>query len=411
MKYGLIGERLGHSFSAEIHSYLASSDYTLTPLRPDELEQFLLKRDFCAVNVTIPYKQAVIPYLDGISPSAQAIGAVNVIVNRCGALYGFNSDYDGLKALISHLGTSLMGKKVLVAGSGGTSHTACCLARDEGAAFVSAVSRSGRDGAITYDSAYFGHSDADIIINCTPCGMFPDTDGQPISLDSFKNLEAVVDVIFNPLRTRLVLDAQSRGIKAEGGLYMLVAQAVKASELFIGTEYPKDTTEKIYKKLLMSKQNIVLIGMPSCGKSAVGKVLAAKLKRPFIDLDDKIVEKAGISIKEIFARYGEKTFRDMESDAVKDVQNRTGCIIACGGGTVLRNENVLRLKANGRLFMLDRAPEKLIPTSSRPLSANADDLKRLYEQRRPIYLSVADSVIKCEGVNEKADMIIKELGQ
>ncbi len=409
MKYGLIGEKLSHSFSAEIHSRLASHDYALTPLRPEQLHAFLTERDFCGVNVTIPYKQAVIPYLDDISPSAKAIGAVNVIVNRGGRLCGYNSDYDGLKALIKHMGVSLCGKKVLVLGSGGTSHTACCLANDEGAKEVFAVSRSGRGNAITYECAEKDHSDADVIINCTPCGMFPDTESQPISLYGFSHLEAVVDVIFNPLRSRLVLDAQSRGIKAEGGLYMLAAQAVKASELFTDTKYDLGTAEKIYRDLLLEKQNIVLIGMPSCGKSSTGRALAERLSKAFVDIDDMIIKKAGMSIKEIFASRGEKAFRDMESDAAKELQNKNGLVIACGGGTVLRDENVRYLKANGRLFLLERDIEKLTPTSSRPLSQSAEDIKRLYAERRQIYLASADDTVSYEGVSRRADEIIKEL--
>ena len=282
MEYGLIGEKLPHSFSKEIHEKLAGYDYQLKELTPAQLPGFLQKREFKGINVTIPYKQTVIPYLDEIDEKAKAIGAVNTIVNRDGKLYGYNTDYDGMVALIRHAGLSLEGKTVLILGTGGTSKTAMAVAKDLGAASVQWVSRSGKDGAITYEEAQ--RLPVQILINTTPSGMYPNPDGQPMDLSRFGWLEGVLDAVYNPLRTRLVLQARDNRAHAQSGLYMLVAQAAVACELFLGKQLPAGTLDTVYRQIHGQKQNIVLTGMPGSGKSTVGKILARQMGREFVDL-------------------------------------------------------------------------------------------------------------------------------
>ena len=400
MNYGCIGEHLPHSFSREIHEQIGGYAYELKELAPEELPAFLAARDFRGINVTIPYKQAVIPFLDRIDETARAIGAVNTIVNRNGKLYGFNTDLDGLTRLIRRAGLDLKGKKVLIPGTGGTSRTASFAAEALGAREVFRISRTGREGSLTYEAAVRDHRDAEIILNTTPCGMFPEPDAQPLSLEHFPRLQGVVDVIYNPLRSRLVLDARSRGIPAEGGLYMLVAQAVRASEHFLETTYPEDLTDRIYTRILRSKENIVLIGMPGSGKSSVGRILARETGRCLADTDRLITEKAGKSIPEIFREDGEPAFRDLESMVIRSLAKQGGQIISTGGGAVLRPENVAALRQNGRLFWLDRDPDSLVPTDDRPLADTIEKMKRLCREREPVYRAAADEIIPVRGTPE-----------
>ena len=401
LSYGCIGEHLPHSFSKEIHGQIGGYAYELKELTPEELSAFMTARHFRGINVTIPYKQAVIPFLDGIDDTAKAIGAVNTIVNRDGKLYGFNTDLDGLTRLIRRIGLELSGRKVLIPGAGGTSRTAAFAADMLGAREVYRISRTGREGSLTYEQALSYHADADIILNTTPCGMYPEPDAQPLPLDPFRRLEGVADVIYNPLRSRLVLDARSRGVPAEGGLYMLVAQAVRASEHFLDTVYPDDLTERIYSRILRQKENIVLIGMPGSGKSAVGKILAKRTGLPFADTDQLITEKAGKAIPDIFREDGEPAFRDLESAVIRELSMRGGQIISTGGGAVLRPGNVTALRQNGRLFWLNRDPDALVPTGDRPLADTADKMKRLWLEREPVYRAVADEIINVLGTPEQ----------
>ncbi len=402
MKYGLIGERLGHSFSAPIHERLTGEAYELREIAPENLDAFMRRKDFRAINVTIPYKQAVIPYLDEISETARAIGAVNTIVNRDGRLFGYNTDCDGITRLIRRVCPEPKGKKALVLGTGGTSRTAEYALRAMGADPVLRVSRSAREGALTYGEARRDHRDAVIIVNTTPCGMFPHDEEAPVSPADFPAVQAVTDAVYHPLRTVLVTEALRRGIPAEGGLYMLVAQAVTAAGIFRGTEYDPAETERIFQSLTREKENIVLTGMPGSGKSAVAAILGARLGRPVIDTDRKIVEKAGTEITEIFRRSGEAYFRDLESEAIREAARETGAVISTGGGAVLRTENVEALRRNGRLFWLDRAPEDLIPTDDRPLADSREKMQLLYHQRRPIYEATADARISVTGTAKDA---------
>ncbi len=391
MEYGCIGEKLGHSFSKEIHARLFDYKYELKEIPRESFEQFMLERDFKAINVTIPYKQDVIPYLDGISDTARSIGAVNTIVNRDGRLYGYNTDFTGLLALINHANISLENKNVLILGSGGTSKTATAVAVSLNAASVKRVSRSGRDGCITYEQAY--NEDAEIIINTTPCGMYPEIGQVPIDITRFPRLSGVIDAVYNPLCSALICDAEKHGIPAYGGLYMLVAQAAHAAEHFTDSKIETEKIEKIFNELKRNKTNIVLIGMPSCGKTTVGGLLEERLGRPLVDTDREIEAKAGKTIPEIFALSGEKGFRDIESQVIKEVSARQGVIIATGGGAVLNPKNIELLKENGKIYFLDRPLESLITTDDRPLSSNRHDLEKRYRERYGIYRESADRII------------------
>ena len=408
MKYGCIGEHLSHSFSKEIHNLLADYPYEIVEVSRETLDAFMTERDFLGINVTIPYKELVIPHLHSIDEAARAIGAVNTVVKRDGLLYGYNTDFYGMSELIAHAGVSLKGKKVAILGTGGTAKTAKSVANAIGASEVTVVSRKKTEEYADYDELYKKASEIEVIINTTPVGMYPEPYASPIKLECFTSLSGVIDAIYNPLRTELVLEAQKRGIAAEGGLYMLVAQAVRASEIFLDIKYPEGTTEDIYQKVLKSKENIVLIGMPASGKSTVGGLLSELLGRELFDTDDMIVESEGTPITEIFRSNGEAHFRDLESGAVSEASRATCRIIATGGGAVLRSKNVDRLRQNGRLFFLDRAPELLIPTESRPLASDRDAIMKRYSERYPIYCASADEIIEC---NDTAERIAKKIGE
>ena len=391
-KYGCIGKKLTHSFSKDIHAYLADYEYDLIELSENEVRPFFEKREFAAVNVTIPYKQTVIPFLDCVSDIASRIGAVNTVVNRDGKLYGYNTDYYGMKALIERVGIDAFGKKVLVLGTGGTSRTARVVAADLGAREILTVSRKKGDGCITYEDAAQYHTDADVIINTTPSGMYPDCESRPIDISCFSNLSGVVDAVYNPLCTNLVLDAKKRGIKSEGGLFMLVMQAVVAVERFLDTEIEKSRADGVYRSVIATKENVVLTGMPGSGKSTVGKLLKID-GYDFFDTDDEIEKGCGCSIKELIESKGEGYFRDLESEVIRDVSAESGRIISTGGGAILREENVRALKRNGRIFFIDAPLSRLSATSSRPLSDTEDKLKRLYDERIDIYRSTADVTV------------------
>ena len=403
MKYGLIAEHLGHSFSKEIHSMLADYTYELKELSPDELDRFMTGREFNAINVTIPYKQAVMPYLDSISEQARDIGAVNTIVNKSGRLYGYNTDFFGLTALIKRVGVEINGKKIVILGTGGTSKTAYAVARSLGAKEIVTVSRRASGDVITYDEMYKSHIDADVIINTTPVGMFPKIDGTPVEISKFLSLSGVIDAVYNPLRTQLVSDALDRGIAAEGGLYMLTAQAVAACEIFLDKSLYEGAADKVYQRIAADKENIVLVGMPACGKSTIGKLIAEKTSRPFYDLDDEIVKHTSRSIPEIFASEGEGAFRDIESRVLLDkLAGVSGAVIATGGGAILREENVRGLKLNGRLYFLNRPLEQLLPTSDRPTASSREAISKRYAERLPIYKKVSDVELVTDGIAENA---------
>ncbi len=406
MKYGCIGEHLPHSFSKIIHGYLASHEYELCELTPDAVGAFLQERSFCGINVTIPYKQTVIPYLDEIDDAAKRIGAVNTVVNRGGRLYGYNTDFSGMRAMLLREGMELENKKVLIFGTGGTSKTAREVAASLGAREILTVSRSAKEGAILYEEAYRLHADADIIINTTPCGMYPNVSGMPAELAHFAKLSGVVDAIYNPLRSELVLWAREHGIAATGGLYMLVAQAVLASSHFTGVGYGADTMDAVYGKVMSEKENIVLIGMPGSGKSTVGLILAESCHRRFADSDELIVQKSGMQISEIFATCGEAYFRNLEREVLEALSAQSGLVIATGGGAVLNAQNVHALRKNGKLYFLDRPLEELLPTEDRPLANSAEAVQKRYTERYDLYCRCADERIQTLG---KAELTANEI--
>ena len=393
MEYRLIGEHLPHSFSKIIHEKLAPYSYELHELRPDEVDSFMRGKEFKGINVTIPYKQTVIPYLDEISDQARSIGAVNTVVNRNGRLCGYNTDYFGMKSLIERLGIDPAGKKVLILGTGGTSKTAFAVATDMGASEVYKVSRTGKEGVPTYEEAYERHTDAQIIINTTPCGMYPAIDDCPLDLSRFPDLCGVIDAIYNPLRTVLILEAQKRGIPAEGGLYMLVVQAVYAAELFADRKIESEKTDQVFKEILNSKRNIVLSGMSLAGKTTLGTLLAKKLDRVLEDTDQMIIRKEQRPITEIFATDGEKYFRDLETEMARTLAPQTGLVIATGGGAILRQENVDALKKNGCIIFLDRPFNQILPADDRPLANTKEKVAALLEKRYPIYKATCDESI------------------
>lgn len=407
-KYGCIGKKLTHSFSKEIHAKLADYKYELIELTENEIPLFFEKKDFEAINVTIPYKQTVIPYLDSVSAVAERIGAVNTIVNKDGRLYGYNTDYYGMKALIERLGLDLTGKKVLVLGTGGTSKTARVVAADLGASEVLTVSRTPSDSAVSYEEAVSLHSDAHVIINTTPCGMYPDCASKPMDISAFSQLHGVVDAVYNPLCTNLILDAKARGIKAEGGLYMLVMQAVVAVEKFLDTEIEKETADRVFASILAAKENIVLTGMPGSGKSTVGKLLHMD-GYEFVDTDAEVEKRCGCTIKELISAKGEPYFRNLESEVIRDVSAHSCRIISTGGGAILREENVRYLKQNGRLFFLNADIKRLQATEDRPLSDTAEKLAKLYAERMSVYCGTADVVVPdMESPEAEAEYILKK---
>lgn len=405
MKYAVIGEKLGHSFSKVIHEHFAPYKYDIVEVSPDDFDAFMTKRDFSGINVTIPYKQRVMEYLSYIDPMAQEIGAVNTVVNRDGKLYGYNTDFGGLKKLILRQGFDFTDQKVLILGSGGTSKTAFAVSKALGAASVLRVSRKGE---LTYENVLSLHADADFIINTTPCGMFPNNDAAAISPDGFESLKGVVDVVYNPLETKLVRQAKEKGIDGCCGLYMLVSQAVLASEIFLDTSYDESVYEDTYRFVLSKKQNIVLTGMPGSGKSTIGKALSEKLGKEFVDTDELIIKNEKMPISEIFARHGESYFRSAETEAIKEASAKSGFVIATGGGAVLKKENVDYLKSNGKIFFLNRPIADILPTDDRPLSSTRADLQKRFDERYPIYQETADEEIFVDGKVENAVRRIEE---
>ncbi len=393
MKYGLIGEKLSHSFSKEIHEALADYTYEIRELTPDEVASFLEEREFNGINVTIPYKEKVIPYLDSISEAALKMGAVNTIKNVDGKLIGDNTDFYGMREMILRANIKIEGKKVLILGTGGTSKTSRAVASDLGAREIITVSRQKTAETVTYDDAVSVHKDANIIINTTPLGMYPNPNAVPIDIKKFPNLTGVIDAVYNPLRTRLILDAEEEGIPATGGLMMLILQAARAVGIFLGKALDEEKVEKVIKSIFESKENIVLIGMPGSGKSTIGGAISEITGRTLIDTDKLIEEMTGMHPSEIIREKGEKEFRRIETEAVREASKRSGVIIATGGGVVTRAENIPLLRQNGRILYLDCPPSELPLTPDRPLSASRTVINAMYEVRNPLYTEAADAII------------------
>lgn len=390
MVCGLLGRTLGHSYSPQIHGMLGDYSYQLFEKEPEEVESFLKSGSFDGLNVTIPYKQTVIPYLDELSPIAEKLGAVNTIVRRSGKLIGHNTDYFGFQELARASGLQMAGKKVLLLGTGGASKPVRAVLETLGARVVS-ISRSGEDN---YDNLS-RHADASVIVNTTPVGMYPNNGAAPLSLEGFPNLEGVLDIIFNPAHTQLMLEAENRGLVAIGGLRMLVAQAKESSEWFTGASLPQDKIGEIHAALTAQTENIILIGMPGCGKSTVAAQLGLKLGRRVVDADAEIEALAGKPIPEIFALEGETGFRLLETQVLAQLGKRSGLILATGGGCVTRQGNYPLLHQNGKIFWLRRDLQKL-PTDGRPLS-QSQSLQDMYDRRAPLYAAFSDYAVDNNG--------------
>ena len=405
MVYGLLGRTLRHSYSPQIHALLGDYEYRLFEVEPQDLEAFLKKREFGGINVTIPYKKDVLPYLSGISDNAKRIGAVNtIIVKEDGGLYGDNTDYDGFLCLVQKSGFQVKGKKALVLGTGGASLPISAVLSDLGAREVVFISRSGENNYQNLSR----HADADLIVNTTPVGMYPNNLKAPLSLSEFPKLSGVLDIVYNPQKTKLILDAERLGIPAYSGLLMLVAQGKRAAELFLGHDIPDSETDRIFKKLSTEMQNIVLVGMPGCGKTTVGKALAEQLNRPFFDADEEILKRTGKSAEAWIEACGEAVFRQKETEVLESLCKQSGTVIATGGGTVTVPENADILRQNSIVFFINRDVSAL-PVEGRPLS-KATALSEMYEVRLPMYRSVCDYEIAADGsVEAVVRRILEEL--
>ena len=390
MKCGLLGRHLSHSYSPQIHAMLGCYSYKLFEKEPEEMEAFMKCGDWDGLNVTIPYKKAVIPYLDELTPIAKRLGAVNTIVRRNGRLIGHNTDYYGFKMLLQSLHLPLNQQKCLVLGSGGAANTVAAVLTDVGAKVV-VISRSGENH---YGNLH-QHKDARLIVNTTPVGMYPDTGFSPVDLTDrcqFPCLQGAIDLIYNPARTKLLLDTQNgASVKSANGLLMLVAQAKEAAEWFTDTSISDDVIKPILARLENDMLNIVLIGMPGSGKTSVGKILSEITGRRFVDSDEEIVRLSGKSIPEIFDQDGEETFRELETKVLAESGKQSGLIIATGGGCVTRERNYRQLHQNGRIFWLQRDPS-MLPTQGRPLSQSTN-LEDMYRSRQPQYMHFQDWII------------------
>ena len=396
MQCGLLGRHLKHSYSPQIHKMLANYDYQLFEIEPERLEAFLRDAMFEGINITIPYKKAVIPYCNELTESAKAIGAVNTIIRRSdGALIGHNTDYYGFQFLFQQSGLSAFGKKVLVLGSGGAAVTVTAVLKDAGANVI-IISRNGANNYQNLEQ----HYDASIIVNATPVGMYPNTDMSPVDLAPFYALEGVLDLIYNPARTRLLQMAEEKGVTAVNGLFMLVAQAKEAAQWFTANNIADDQIAKIYRLLRQQMQNIVLIGMPGCGKSTIGKALAQKTGKTFVDADTAIEEETGMPIPQFISEFGEPAFRNVETRVLSNLCKASGYVIATGGGCVTRYENKAIIRQNATVLWIKRSIDDL-PTEGRPLSQRLP-LSEMYRIREPMYNKFADYTVNNFGTVDEA---------
>lgn len=407
MKYGLIGEKLGHSFSKDIHERIADYIFDLIPLEKEEFHDFMKKKDFTAINVTIPYKRDVIPYLDELDEHAKAIGAVNTIVNKNGKLKGYNTDCTGFLYMIKKHNIKMADKKVLVIGNGGASAAIQAAIQHEKAKEIVVVDVLPGNGSITYDEMFAHHLDAEVIINTSPIGMYPKTGNAPIDIAMFPKCVSVMDVIYNPILTRLCFEAQEAGIQRVNGLEMLIAQAKQSVEFFLDKSIDDTIIDTIYHDMLVERCNIVLIGMPSAGKTTIGRMLEKQMNKEFIDLDDVVIEKAGMSIPEIFEKMGEEGFRALETEVAIELSKLNNKIIATGGGTIKNKINMDFLRQNGVTIFIDRDVNKLISSDpNRPLSKSQEALQQMHEERLPLYQQYAAYIA---GNNSDIEVTVKKI--
>ncbi len=400
MECGLLGRKLGHSYSPQIHALLGAYSYRLIEMEPEAVGPFLKAGAFTGLNVTIPYKKTVIPYLDALSPEAKRLGAVNTILRREGRLIGHNTDYFGFRYLVEKSGLYVAGKKALVLGSGGASNTASAVLEELGARVV-VISRTGENNYRNLSR----HADAAVIVNATPVGMYPNTGIRPLDLGQFAELEGVLDAIYNPARTQILLDAERRGLTAVNGLWMLVAQAKESAQWFTGAPISDDVIAPIHRALRQQMENILLVGMPGCGKTTVGQQLAQELGKKFVDADQALEEATGRRITDILPSQGEAAFRALETQTLADLGKQSGLVIATGGGCVTREENYNLLHQNGTVFWLTRELNKL-PTQGRPLSR---DLGQMYARREPMYRRFADAAVSNDGSVEQTVREIRRI--
>lgn len=403
MHCGLLGRKLGHSHSPAIHALLGDYDYALFEVEPDELEQFFKKKQFDCINVTIPYKKAVINFCSKLSDTAKRLGSVNTIIrNHDGNWIGHNTDYFGFQYMLNKSGIPVQNKKVLVLGSGGASQTVCAVLKELQANTV-IISRSGADN---YSNISL-HKDASLIVNTTPVGMYPNNCKSPVDLSVFPKLEGVLDLIYNPANTALLMQAKARGLIAANGLWMLIAQAKESAEWFTGKAIDDAVIDKIYSSISKATRNIILIGMPGSGKSTIGKLIAAASGKEFLDSDSEIEKQAGLSCSAIICKYGEARFRAMETSVLEQLGKRTGVVIATGGGCVTRDHNLPLLQQNGTIYWLQR-DISLLSTDGRPLS-QAHSLDRMYQIRKPMYEKFADfSVENQDDVQQVVEIILNQ---
>lgn len=410
MKLELIGNPLGHSWSPEIHRFFLKQDYHLHSLEEDELNEYFCRRDFDGINVTIPYKEKVIPFLDETDEAVEEIGAVNCIVNNNGKLTGHNTDWEGFRDMIHAHGIEVQGRKIAVLGSGGASKAVYHALKTMGA-YPQIVSRTVGDGRISYDDLYKNESEYSLLVNATPVGMFPNTEKSPIDLSGFTSLEAVVDIIANPLRTKLMFQAETQHIAYAGGFEMLVRQAFIADQYFTGKELDAGMIEPCMNTLLTGKRNIVLIGMPTSGKTTVASLLSEKTGMPVCEMDDEIVKRIGTSIADCFKEKGEAYFRSEETKTASEHRIGKGEIISCGGGAVTTPETMRYLSENGIVVWIRRELSQLYPTESRPLSTDTDAIARMYRERTPLYGMYSDiTVDNSAAIEDTAAEIIQKTG-
>lgn len=406
MEYGLVGEKLSHSFSKYLHEKYLNTNYELVSLNKDEFKEFMLKKDFKGINVTIPYKKEVIKYLDYLDPLVVKTNSCNLVINDNGILKGYNVDYDGFQYLLLENNINVKDKNIAILGSGGTYNTTKTVLNDLGAKNIYCISRNKANDTYTYEELY--NLDLDILVNTTPIGMYPNNYESNIDLDRLKNIEVVIDVIFNPLRTKLILDAKKRHIKAIGGLEMLVTQGVKSNELFLDKKYSIEEIKSINFDVKVDKFNIVLIGMPMSGKTTLGLMLSNAFNKEFIDIDKEIVNRENMSINEIFETKGEDYFRQFEQDLYSEYAKKNGVIISCGGGIVKNIESIDKLRGNGMIVFIDRKIEKMIMNNHRPLVKSKEDIKSLYLERYDLYLNNCDFKINNNGSKKRAVIYMVE---
>lgn len=405
-RYGLLGRTLGHSYSPAIHQLLGSTPYTLFEKKPEEVASFLSSHEWTGLNVTVPYKKTVVPFCDVLSPLASRLGSVNTLVRqKDGTIFGDNTDAFGFSQMLHRLGVECAGKKVLVLGSGGSSVTVQAVLKDLGAQVV-VISRTGADNYTNLDR----HLDASVIVNTTPVGMYPANGTAPLSVQQFPHLEGVLDLIYNPSRTKLILEAERLEIPRESGLFMLVSQAARSSQLFTGREISQEMIRHICRLISFRMENIVLIGMPGCGKTTIGRALSEALGRTLIDTDEMICRETGMDIPTIFAAEGEEGFRKREHSVLRQLGAKSNLLIATGGGCVTQESNYPVLHQNGTILWLTR-PVSLLETAGRPLSL-AKGTEQLYKERKPMYAQFADHIIENTGsVQETVDRILEVLKQ